>query len=63
VKALICDSGFLAYINLNGFFQEIGYGHSILDKILEEGIKENRIKLSFDVKDISEKAFLTTYKK
>jgi hypothetical protein len=36
---------------------EIGYGHSaILDKSLEEGIKENRIKLSvLTLKDISEK--------
>lgn len=36
---------------------EIGYGHSaILDKGLEEGIKENRIKLSvLTLKDISEK--------
>lgn len=37
---------------------EIGYGHSaILDKGLEEGIKENRIKLSvLTLKDISEKS-------
>jgi hypothetical protein len=37
---------------------EIGYGHSaILDKGLDEGIKENRIKLSvLTLKDISEKS-------
>jgi hypothetical protein len=37
---------------------EIGYGHSaILDKGIEEGIKENRIKLSvLTLKDISEKS-------
>jgi hypothetical protein len=37
---------------------EIGYGHSaILDKGLEEGIKENKIKLSVLIlKDISEKS-------
>lgn len=37
---------------------EIGYGHSaILDKGLEEGIKENKIKLSvLTLKDISEKS-------
>ncbi|EAZ80232.1 hypothetical protein ALPR1_16424 [Algoriphagus machipongonensis] len=36
---------------------EIGYGHSaILDKGLQEGIKENKIKLSvLTLKDISEK--------
>ena len=43
---------------------EIGYGHSaILDKGLEEGIKENKIKLSvLTLKDISEKIFLTFFK-